>query len=137
MEQTVTLVKVGDESKSSANLGLLNSVLLVDTERENVASVKLGPVPTFWEVGFSTEYYPDGISAIKRTLANELEKSEFVIYGDIWRGGGCNWIVCNWIVMHKSKRQMSLFTLKHSEIFIEVDDFYFNTKGNARINVFN
>lgn len=131
MEQTATLVKVGDESKSSANLGLLNSAPHAATKKDIVASVKLGPIPTFWEFDFSLKYYPNGASAIKRTLTDELEKSGFVIYGSISRSSGSNWIV-----RHKSKRQMSLFMLKNSEISMKVYDFYFNIRGSGRVNVY-
>lgn len=134
MAQTVTLVNHIAERIFEDTVQLLNCVPHAATKKDTVGSVKLGPVPTFWEFDFSLKYYPDGASAVKRTLTDELEKSGFVIYGSISRSQsyGAN----NWIVWHKSKRQMSLFMLKNSEISMKVHDFYFNIRGSGRVNVF-
>jgi hypothetical protein len=129
LAQTATLVNTFVESNFEDNVQLLNSVPLA-AKNPGVASVKLGPVPTFWEFDFAAKYYPNGLWTTKRILIDELEKSGFVIYGWVDRASGRNWIV-----HHKSKRQMSLFMLKHSELLIKVYDFYFNKKGNGRVYV--
>jgi hypothetical protein len=129
LEQTVTLARHFVKSNGEDPVQLLSCVPLA-AAKPGVASVKIGPVPSYWEFDFSAKYYPNGASAIKRTLTDELEKSGFVIYGSISRSSGSNLIV-----RHTGKRQMSLFMLKHSEIPMKVYDFYFNKKGNRRVNV--
>tara|TARA_R110000851_G_scaffold163752_2_gene307762 strand:+ start:821 stop:1150 length:330 start_codon:yes stop_codon:yes gene_type:complete len=98
--------------------------------KPDVASVKIGPVPSYWELNIPLDFLPKGLSAAKHEVTSELEKSGFVIHGSIYRGGRRNLIV-----RHTGKRQMSLFMLKHSEIPMKVYDFYFNKKGNRRVNV--
>jgi hypothetical protein len=134
LEQTVTLARHFVKSNGEDPVQLLSCVPLA-AAKPGVASVKLGPIPTFWEFDFSAKYYPNGASAIKRTLTDELEKSGFVIYGSISRSSG-PLSGSNWIVRHKSKRQMSLFMLKNSEISMKVYDFYFNIRGSGRVNVY-
>jgi len=137
LAQTATLVKASDESNFEDNVRLLKCVPLVDTEKDIADSVKLTPLPEYWEMRFvsSDGWYDGHVKSQVNTLRIALLDSGFdVCYKHIRKNNKRSYIV-----RHKSKRQMSLFLLKHSELVSNVEfyDFQFNKRGNGELHATN